>query len=213
MPTPPESTPSTPPSTPSTSDTPNTSDQREAQVSNPNAPSRRAPHYNPTLGYDPAARMRAWRDVVEEQIAEAREQGAFDNLPGNGKPLRLDSNPYAGDKALAYSILKNNHVAPPEIERGHEVDADLQRAEEPLRLLRHRLLTLRSRGKAVFASDRRAWNILRDRTLQRYAEDLRAINSKILSLNIIAPPALHRRSIDVDARIEAFADEFPRMAE
>ncbi|MEO7003220.1 MAG: DnaJ family domain-containing protein [Ktedonobacterales bacterium] len=203
MPTPPESTPSSPAS----------ADTSDRETPPDTTPSRRMPRPNQLQGNDPAARMRAWRDVVEEQLAEARERGAFDNLPGNGKPLRLDTNLYAGDKALAYSILKNNNVAPPEIERGHEVDDDLKRAEEPLRLLRHRLVTLRARGKAVFASDRRAYNILRDNTLQRYAGDLRAINSKILSLNIIAPPALHRRSIDVDARIQAFEDEFPRMVE
>src|SRR5258708_13386659 len=55
-------------------------------------------------------------DYVEEQIQEAQARGEFANLPGFGKPLDLDSNQFAGDKALAYGMLKQNGFAPPEID-------------------------------------------------------------------------------------------------
>lgn len=158
------------------------------------------------------ARRRAVRDIVEQRIQEAQEEGKFDNLSGAGKPLRLDDNIWAGDKAMAYHLLKSNDVAPQELERGREIDHELARAEEPVRLLRHRRDTLRSRS-IVFASDRRAYNTLRAATERRYAEALRDINSKVLSLNIIAPPALHRRLIDVELRLAAFRDEFPPLSE
>jgi DnaJ family protein C protein 28 len=154
---------------------------------------------------------RKWKDYVEEQINEARERGDFDNLPGAGKPLQLDKNVYAGDKALAYSLLKNNQIAPPEIERGKEIDAELARADAMLAALRRRRATIIS-GHA-FASQRRAYNLLLDNTARRYYEALRAINSKILSLNIIAPAAMHRRMIDVEAKLAAFREEFPRLVE
>lgn len=156
---------------------------------------------------------RKWRDYVEEQITEAQQRGDFDNLPGAGKPLRIEKNVFAGDKALAYSLLKNNQVAPPEIERAKEIDAALARADGLLTTLRRRRDALRLKLGSAFASDRRAYNLLRDKTELRYGEALRAINSNILSLNIIAPPALHRRMLDVDAKLRAFDDEFPRLAE
>lgn len=159
------------------------------------------------------ARRRAVRDIVEQRIEEARAEGKFDNLSGTGKPLRQDdSDIWAGDRALAYHLLKSNDVAPPELERGREIDLELERAEEPVRALRHYRDTLAAR-RAVFASERRAYNIQRDATERRYAEALLAINSKILSLNIIAPPAFHRRSISVERRMEAFRAEFPRLPE
>ena len=159
------------------------------------------------------ARRRAVRDLVEQRIEEARAEGKFDNLSGTGKPLpRDDSDVWAGDRALAYHLLKSNDVAPPELERGREIDTELERAEEPVRALRHYRDTLAAR-RTVFASDRRAYNIQRDATERRYNEALRAINSKILSLNIIAPAALHRRTIPVERRMEAFRAEFPRLAE
>ena len=156
---------------------------------------------------------RRWRDYVEEQITEAQKRGDFDNLPGAGKPLRIEKNVYAGDKALAYSLLKSNQIAPPEIERAREIDTALVRADALLATLRHRRDTLRLKLGRAFASDRRTYNLLRDKTEARYANALRSINSSILSLNIIAPPALHRRPLDVDARLHAFAEEFPRLPE
>jgi len=106
-----------------------------------------------------------------------------------------------------------NDIAPPEIERAKEIDAELARAEALLTTLRHRRDTLRLRRGSVFASDRRAYNLLRDKTEERYARALRGINSDILSLNIIAPPALHRRTLDTAARLRAFREEFPPLAE
>jgi DnaJ family protein C protein 28 len=152
--------------------------------------------------------LHRWVDIVEQQIAEARERGDFENLRGEGKPLRLDRNPLAGEKALAYSLLKNNNMLPPEIERGKEIAEDLDWAEALLVRLRHQRDRLHLRSKHLFASDRRGYNVLLEGTQQRYQEALYAINSKILSLNIIAPPALHQKMIDVEARLRAFHDEF-----
>ncbi|MGH7832279.1 MAG: DUF1992 domain-containing protein [Candidatus Binatia bacterium] len=55
--------------------------------------------------------------VVEEKIREAQEAGAFDNLPGAGKPLKLEDLSWVPeDLRVAYTILKNAHVLPPEVE-------------------------------------------------------------------------------------------------
>lgn len=156
---------------------------------------------------------RTWRDLAEERIAQARDRGDFDNLPGVGKPLQLDENVYAGGKAMAYHLLKQNNAAPPELERRNEIDRMLASVERELAALRHRRDTLLARGRRAYASERRAFNLVRDKAARRYAEELRAINSNILSLNIIAPTALSRPLLDVEQRLAAFEDEFPRVAE
>jgi hypothetical protein len=171
------------------------------------------PREDPINRATPQQRLRRWNDYVEEQITEAAKRGEFSNLRGTGQPLHLERNVYAGDKALAYSLLKNNQLAPPEIERGKEIDAGLERAEALLASLRRRRDTLRLRRGPAVASERRAYNLLRDKTEVRYRDALRAINSDILSLNITAPPPMHRRMIDVDARLSAFAAELPRIEE
>ena len=57
-----------------------------------------------------------WR-IAEERIKEAQRAGAFDNLPGKGKPLELEDLSWVPeDLRISYLILKNAHVLPPEAE-------------------------------------------------------------------------------------------------
>jgi Domain of unknown function (DUF1992) len=55
--------------------------------------------------------------VAEQRILEAQRAGAFDNLPGKGKPLELEDLSWVPeDLRIGYHILKNAHVLPPEVE-------------------------------------------------------------------------------------------------
>jgi hypothetical protein len=154
-----------------------------------------------------------WSGLAEERIQEAQRNGEFANLRGEGEPLPARHNVYAGDRALAYDLLASNQMAPPEIERGKEIDAELRRAEYLVATLRHRRAALGIGTRHASASERRAYNLLRDNTVARYESILRAVNSRILSLNIVAPAALHRRPIAVEAKLRALAEEFPRVGE
>ena len=57
-----------------------------------------------------------WR-TAEERILDAQRAGAFDDLPGKGKPLNLEDMSWVPeDLRIGYHILKNAHVLPPEAE-------------------------------------------------------------------------------------------------
>ncbi len=67
----------------------------------------------------------AIQDLIEARIQEAMAAGAFDNLRGQGKPLRIsEQDQLAGDDALGYLLLNNGGYLPEwlllakEIERG-----------------------------------------------------------------------------------------------
>lgn len=68
------------------------------------------------------ARMRD-HDVVESRIEEAIAAGAFENLPGAGRPLKDDSNAFEliSGEAMAHRILKNAGCAPQWVEQGKEI--------------------------------------------------------------------------------------------
>jgi len=67
--------------------------------------------------------------IIEERIRKAQEEGEFDDLPGEGKPLNLDElNGVAEDLRLAYKILKNADCKPPEL----EIHEEIRRTEDLL---------------------------------------------------------------------------------
>ena len=61
--------------------------------------------------------------VAERRIEEAQAQGAFDNLPGAGKPLEIeDLSHVPEDMRMAYKILRNAGCLPPELEERKEIN-------------------------------------------------------------------------------------------
>ena len=66
---------------------------------------------------------------VEQRIREARERGEFDNLPGRGRPLRLEDDALVPAELRAgYRLLKNAGYLPPEL----QCHGELRRVEQLL---------------------------------------------------------------------------------
>ncbi len=62
--------------------------------------------------------------LAEQRIREAQVRGAFDALPGAGRPLDLDEPPLVPDDVrMANRILKNAGFVPPEVELRRELHA------------------------------------------------------------------------------------------
>ncbi len=69
--------------------------------------------------------------IAEERIREANEKGAFDNLPGAGKPLELEDDSHIPEELrLAYKLLKNAGYVPEEV-------ADRKEAQTIMDALEH----------------------------------------------------------------------------
>jgi hypothetical protein len=82
--------------------------------------------------------MYFWNKIAEERIAQALQEGAFDNLPGQGKPLELEETCTVSDELkLAYKILRNAGYVAPEVELMKQINHahDILRAagDEPAR--------------------------------------------------------------------------------
>jgi len=59
--------------------------------------------------------------IVEQRIAEAIAAGAFDDLPGAGRPLDLDDDRLVPEELrAAYRVLKNAGFVPPEVDAMRE---------------------------------------------------------------------------------------------
>ena len=61
--------------------------------------------------------------LVERRIRAAIARGEFDHLPGAGRPLALDDDPLVPQELrVAYRLLKNAGVVPPELQRIAQVN-------------------------------------------------------------------------------------------
>lgn len=66
--------------------------------------------------------MNIFERIAENKILEAMEAGAFDNLPGKGKPLPLeDDSQVPPELRMAYKIMKMADCLPPELEVRKEI--------------------------------------------------------------------------------------------
>jgi DnaJ homolog subfamily C member 28 len=154
-------------------------------------------------------RGKRYLDYIDEQIREAQARGDFDNLPGAGKPLNLDENPFTGDKAMAYSLLKQNGYAPPEVELAKEIRTRFEKAQEKLEKLRQQRKSLSARRIPPFASEKRAFNDAVEKATAQYDQLLRDLNRKILNLNLITPSSMHMPMFEVEKLVQEFRNSCP----
>src|SRR5215469_14556971 len=106
---------------------------------------------------------RQWESAIDKQIREAEERGDFDNLPGRGRPLRLES--WDDEWGLAYHVLKQAGETLPWISLGRDIEA----AETRLRRLLDDApsVPLEERGRARERYLREAAAL--DKLLEEYA--------------------------------------------
>ncbi len=69
---------------------------------------------------------KSWESWIEEQIREAREAGAFDNLPGAGKPLPNIADGYDPLWWVKQLVRREQiSVLPPSLEVLRKIESEL----------------------------------------------------------------------------------------
>jgi len=67
--------------------------------------------------------MICFQKIAERRIVEAIREGAFDDLPGAGQPLKLEDDSHLPeDLRMVYKILKNAGFVPPEVALQKEIE-------------------------------------------------------------------------------------------
>lgn len=133
-----------------------------------------------------------WSEIVERRIAEAQEQGEFNDLPGKGKPLNLRENPFADPEwRVAYKILQDNGFTLDWIGLDKEIRAELKACRE--QLLQSKRWYERSMAQLGYDEDcwcegerirvQYAW----EQALKTFADQVARLNKKIEILNLKVP--------------------------
>lgn len=128
-----------------------------------------------------------WDNLIEDLIEEGKQRGAFDNLPGKGKPLNLSKNPYEAENELAYKLLKENDLKPVWLMNRHEIQEAVKRlrAEIKRTWARHEQEFRLAQGKAQQGGLVISW----DNACQKWEAEIVKINKKIDDFNLKRPVA------------------------
>ena len=128
---------------------------------------------------------------VNKQIEEAMERGEFANLPGKGKPLKFDTNPFLTPQArMTNRLLKENGFAPRWVELEKEIKKEkvqLERLLTNLKGRRERLAMLIQRHPKRHRTISRTFEHERARGIEQYSEKLENLNRKIQRVNLLMP--------------------------
>lgn len=122
---------------------------------------------------------------IEEQIRRAIEDGKFDDLPGRGKPINLEDNPFEDPEwRMAYHVLRNSGYTLPWIEARHLLDAELESARAALkRTWDWRQIALAESQPAPFVLA--VW----DQAAKLFRQRIDEYNQHLLTYNLQVPHA------------------------
>jgi DnaJ family protein C protein 28 len=120
---------------------------------------------------------------IEDPIDKAMQDGKFDDLPGKGKPLNLDENPFADpDWELAHHVLKSGGFTLPWIETRQQIEHDLEKARADLRQAWEWRQSA-SPQKMTLAQVEQQWQ----QYLSAFREKVITLNKQIRDYNLEAP--------------------------
>jgi DnaJ-like protein len=115
----------------------------------------------------PTGAVPLFQRIAEQRILEAQRNGAFDNLPGKGKPLELEDLSWVPEELrIGYHVLRNAHVLPPEA----ELLKDVHTLED---LLKH----IEDEGERRALAKSIQWKMIRLDMLKRRSMDLNSVRA------------------------------------
>ncbi|OLT62972.1 DUF1992 domain-containing protein [Moorena bouillonii] len=127
---------------------------------------------------------------IDEHIQQAQKQGAFDNLPGQGQPIKLATNAFAGDEALAFDILKQAGFTPSWVDERKEIEADIERT----------MKAVNRSWQLVEGNYRRDQRWLKAE--KTFRESILRVNQNIRTYNLKTPPGIpHLVEINVEREL------------
>ena len=153
---------------------------------------------------------------VNKQIEEAMERGEFTNLPGEGKPLKLDTNPFLTPQArMTNRLLKGNGFAPRWVELEKEIKqgkAQLERILINLKGRRERLAAIVEQYPHRREVISRTFEQERARVIAQYSEKLENLNQKIQRVNLLMPTRNRQYALINQAQaLDCFQKECPSL--
>jgi hypothetical protein len=146
--------------------------------------------------------------LVDAKIKQGFEEGAFDNLPGKGEPLKLDDeNPFEDPTLrMGYRLLRNNGFTLPWIQEQQEIAQEVERSRAEFARAWVRAERARAAGR-----DRWQTEVHWRKATTSFRRQVAELNERIRSYNLKVPvERFQRLLLDADREIERIARPLTR---
>ena len=146
--------------------------------------------------------MDTWRSVADRKIQEAMERGEFRNLPGQGRPQRLERNPYEPPELrMAHMVLEGAGLSPAWMLERKDLDREVE-------LARERLSHAVAAGEpSASLSHRGGTETTLAKACAEFREHAAELNRRILTYNLRVPAGVFQRPrLDADFEIARLAE-------
>jgi hypothetical protein len=155
--------------------------------------------------------------ISERRIQEAIDAGEFDNLPGMGKALTHEDNPFVPeDMRVAFKVLANSGYAPDWMVLSQQIEEDLAKLRHDAdRHFTHLRASLKDLGSDPYAIRRLRQEVDRLKAKHKRAAAghrvaVEEINRKINLFNQMTPIAsILKVPLSVELEMERYEDRVP----
>ncbi|OBZ85765.1 DnaJ subfamily C member 28 [Choanephora cucurbitarum] len=143
--------------------------------------------------------------LTDAKIRSARAKGAFDNLPGRGKPIETDpmlSNPFVDrTEYFMNRIIQRNGAAPPWVIMQQEVDIEVKSLRSQMSAALKRCIhDIRDRNSYLAKP-----SLIREfEKLEKsyFAKEVDRVNSKLKSYNVMCPSPVRKQLLELEKELE-----------
>ncbi len=142
---------------------------------------------------------------VEDQLLRAIQEGKFDDLPGKGRPLKMDENPLGDPEwRLAYHILQSGGFTMPWIERRQEIEKRAEMVRTDLVIAWKRQQSGLEPGRLDLSMEAE-WQ----QAAQSFREQVHALNRQIFNYILEAPmERFHLDLINLERELRAVTSRY-----
>lgn len=151
--------------------------------------------------------MDYWDSLIDQQLRKLLDEGQLQNLPGEGKPLKLDDDSnIPSDSRMAFKIMKDNDIHPPWITEAKDIDsrreAILKHLNTAIRgykgALNDAALLTNMDGVKLRDNAEQRWQMTRRQLLDAAA----TLNKLVLNCNLKLPQGIkHKAPINIEKEI------------
>lgn len=151
--------------------------------------------------------------IAEGKIQEAIEEGKFDNLPGNGKPIVFDEDPLTPPHLrMMNRILRNANVLPEWMQIYRDIESEQRQLVELRRKIGREYQRWSARLELAqdHAGTVRQYAAWHAKSRNSYLQALKSLNSAILKFTIVAPSTAKAiGTYKIDAEMAAYDGDMP----